>query len=68
MSELSNIIDTPPRVPRKPSERLGLEVGILAGRLADYLDRVLPDDSALAKGRAFLRSSFAAVASLPSGP
>ena len=42
-----------------PAERLAFEAGILAGRMAELLDRLLPADSvSLAPGRAFLETAF----------
>jgi ATPase family associated with various cellular activities (AAA) len=45
---------TPPAPPLSPGERLALETGLLAGRLAELLRRVLPEDQAAAAGVRFL--------------
>src|SRR5689334_3575348 len=50
---------------REVSERLAREVGLLAGRLAEFLAAAAPPEGPLAEGVGFLRAMSAAALSAP---
>jgi hypothetical protein len=48
--------------PRLEAQRLAIEIGILAGRLAALLDQVFPDAARVNDGRDFLKFAFTSIA------